>query len=68
MNKGISHLHLRAGASVERGNATEWLDEPNCWEYLTKAAVPSGISVIVYAAAMDSLGAVGALNQSKTIP
>jgi len=69
---GIVNLYLifrdEQGNLIERGNATEWPDEPNRWGYLTRAAVPSGRSVNVHAAAMDSLGAVGALSQSKTIP
>lgn len=55
------------GKLIERGNATEWPDEPNRWGYLTKAPVPSGTSVNVYATAIDVLGGVGTLSEWITV-
>jgi hypothetical protein len=68
---GIENLYLtfkdEHGKLIESGNASQWPDEPDRWEYWTKASVPIGTSVIVYAAAIDGFGAMGALSQTVTI-
>lgn len=67
---GIENLYLtfrdEHGKLIEAGNAIQWPDEPDHWEYWTKASVPAGTSVLVYAAATDGFGAMGALSQMVT--
>jgi hypothetical protein len=68
---GIVSLHVTvkdaAGKLIESGDATPWLDAPDCWSYAATADVPRGTSVVVCVAAIDSLGGVGACSACTTI-
>ena len=68
----MSHLHSiclanRAGASVEGGDDFEEPVGSGFWDYFANIAVASGTTVIVQAAATDSLGGVGTLTRWITI-
>jgi hypothetical protein len=69
---GIWNVHMVVrddkGNLIESGDAASFEDGSGCWDYMATASVPSGTSVTIYAAATDSLGGVGALSQSTTVP
>jgi hypothetical protein len=69
---GIGNLRVRIQAEnmtlLESGSAVESFVGSGHWNYLTGVSVPSGTSVIVYAAATDCLGGVGARSERIKIP
>jgi hypothetical protein len=69
---GIANLRVtiqdEQGNMFESGNAAPWPDGSGLWDYLTKASVPSGSSVIVSAVATDRLGAVRVWSDRTIIP
>ena len=69
---GIWNVHLTIsddqGNIVESGDAVEEPVGSGIWKYFANIAIPSSTSVIVHAAATDSLGGVGTLRTGRTIP
>jgi hypothetical protein len=69
---GIVNLHVTiieaAGNVIESGEAVESFEGSGYWGYITAVSVPSGTSVIVHAAATDSLGGVGTRSAGKRVP
>jgi hypothetical protein len=68
---GIENVHVvimdDQGTIIESGDAEPWPVDPGLWNYMTIAAVPSGTSVIVSAAATDRLGGVGVRSERITV-
>jgi hypothetical protein len=69
---GVGNLHISIrddqGNIVENGDGFEEPLGSGIWNYFATREVPSGTTVTVYAAATDSLGGVGTLSDSITIP
>ena len=69
---GMSNLYVvirdDQGNVIESGDAAQFDDCSDCWDYRATVAVPPGTSVTVYAIATDSLWGAGALSQGTTIP
>ena len=69
---GIGNIHVtisdEQGNVIESGDAFEEPVGSGIWNYFANVAVPSGATVIVHAAAIDSLGGVGTLRTGATIP
>ena len=69
---GMTNLHVviqdDQGNLIESGDASQFNDCSDCWDYMTTASVPSGTSVIVSAVATDCLWGVGSLSTKMTIP
>ena len=55
------------GNLIESGDASQFEDRAEYWDYLATVAMPAGTSIRVYATAIDGLWGVGAFSQSKTI-
>jgi hypothetical protein len=56
------------GNLIESGDAAQFDDCSDCWDYMTTASVPSGTSVIISAVATDCLWGVGSLSTRMRIP
>jgi hypothetical protein len=56
------------GNLIESGDAAQFEDCSDCWDYVATASVPSGTSVIISAVATDCLWGVGFLSTRITIP
>ena len=56
------------GNLIESGDASQFDDCSDYWDYLATVNVPAGTSVRAYAAATDSLGGAGTLSAGTTIP
>jgi len=69
---GMSNLHVviqdDQGNLIESGDASQFDDCSDCWDYMTTASVPSGTCVIVSAVATDCLWGVGSLSTRVRIP
>lgn len=56
------------GNLIERGPVIPYPDDPELWEYVPTACVPSGTFVIVQVVATDCMGGVAVSREYKTIP
>jgi hypothetical protein len=69
---GMANLHVviqdDQGNLIESGDAAQFDDSPDCWDYMATASVPSGTSVIISAVATDCLWGVGSLSTRMRIP
>jgi hypothetical protein len=68
---GMSNLYVvirdDQGNVIESGDAAQFDDCSDCWDYRATVSVPSGTSVTVYAIATDSLWGAGALSARLTL-
>jgi len=68
---GMSNLYVvirdDQGHVIESGDAAQFDDCSDCWDYRATVSVPSGTSVTVYAIATDSLWGAGALSARLTL-
>jgi hypothetical protein len=68
---GLHALHITImddqGNVIESDEASPYLTDPNLWEYLPQARVPSGTKVIVQVTAIDHMGGVGMRREEKTM-
>lgn len=68
---GMSNLYVvirdDQGNVIESGDAAQFDDCSDCWDYRATVAVPPGTSVTVYAIATDSLWGAGALSAQLTL-
>jgi hypothetical protein len=68
---GIHSMHITIlddqGHVIESGQASPFLEDPNGWEYLPQACVPSGTTVTVQITAVDCMGGIGRAWESKTL-
>ena len=64
------HVVIRdeQGNMIESGEATQFEDTPDCWDYRATVSLPSGTPVTVSAAATDQLLNIGAARMVVTIP
>lgn len=69
---GMMNLHIviqdDQGNLIESGDAVQFDDSPDCWDYMATGSVPSGTSVIISAFATDCLWGVGSLSTRIRIP
>jgi hypothetical protein len=56
------------GNVIENGDAAQFEDASDCWDYRAVVSLPSGTKVTITAAATDQLGAVGVARMIVTIP
>ena len=69
---GMMNLHVviqdDQGNLIESGDAAQFEDCSDCWDYMATASLPSGTSVIVSAVATDCLWGVGSFSERIKIP
>ena len=68
---GIHSMHITIvddqGNSIESGEMWPSLEDPNAWEYVPKARVPGGTTVVVQVTALDCMGGIGRASERKTL-
>jgi hypothetical protein len=69
---GIMNLRIvikdDQGNLIESGDATQFDDCSDCWDYMATASVRSGTSLIISAVATDCLWGVGSFSTRMRIP
>ena len=55
------------GNVIESGEMGPFWEDPNAWEYLPQACVPSGTTVTVHVTAFDCMGGIGRGWERKTL-
>jgi hypothetical protein len=67
---GLAHVGVvimdERGNMIECGEAHPFPDSDECWSYTARVTLPPGTPVVVHAAAVDCLGAVGRLRAQAT--